>query len=382
MAGLFEGLQQGLGLASGIGDIAEVGRGRIAEGQLRDALQNDETSTESLLGFLGQVNPQAAATFQLKQEVTQKKRVSDQKFQFVQGTVGKLLASGKIAKAKEVADIILSDPENEDLKPYLQGIQGSKIQVDDPVVKSVETFTTPEGAPTFFGRDDVGNVISVNGETVTPEEGREALSGVFATKIPPGLVEERTRTKIETEQDVIKKFPPLQSLKEKKAPSDFFTAVRASQDLDSLLVNVEENAKIIPKNKLGSIATAIRANNLAALRDPELQALATSMELLIQTVTRKFQGGRPTDKDREVIARAIGNIAGGKATFQSGFDEVKSLADLQKKTLFDEAKTGFGTDISELPGFEQFSGKKKEKEIDLTNIKEVSTEDLLKSLGL
>jgi hypothetical protein len=194
-----------------------------------------------------------------------------------------------------------------------------------------------------------------------------------------GTYKRKLDLQFQTDQENIARLPVMQQLKERGAPVSVVEAIMASAASDALRDEVVKELKTIPKEKLKAIGIAIKTNAFGGLlNDPKTQRLKTALEMYIQSTVREFQGGRPSDKDRELIGNAIGNIASGQLAFDAGMKKMESIIKSRRESMYRTAKTSFAVDISGIDGFQTMTGKNMFSQIAVVNgEKQIDTKNKL-----
>ena len=72
----------------------------------------------------------------------------------------------------------------------------------------------------------------------------------------------------------------------------------------------------------------------------EEAAFDTQLGLLKQEVTKAFHGGRPTEKDLEVVSSLIGDIKENPENLKARLGQLKSLIEINKRNFLDSIKKG------------------------------------------
>jgi hypothetical protein len=81
---------------------------------------------------------------------------------------------------------------------------------------------------------------------------------------------------------------------------------------------------------------------------PAQRALKTNTELLIQKVLKTYQGARPSDEDRKVMARAINAISEGRENYKIALNELKDLSIKRMDQYSDSLSKGYEIDKDKL----------------------------------
>ena len=231
------------------------------------------------------------------------------------------------------------------------------------IAKFTETTQQTEARASLIGQRNLSRLQDLSDRSQTPQTGvvvDEIGNEITVTVQPKAtgqIPAEAAGKAIGTqagEETAFAGLPPLQKLNKKGASAKFIDAVTEIPKTNTAIERVLITGQAIPEGMIGGVKTAIQKDNLDLLRSPELQAFKAALELYIQSVVKEKQGARPSDTDRKVIAEAIGNIAAGRTTFEAGINELQIGLEANRTALFEQARKGFNTNVSTLPGFEKF----------------------------
>lgn len=124
-------------------------------------------------------------------------------------------------------------------------------------------------------------------------------------------------------------------------------SLTAAKAIPSMLNRVRELSGQVPKEWWMATPLGIKERH-TPLISPERQKLSTNMILLNQNILKMFQGSRPTDKDYEILKRAVDASDKGRDAFNAALDELEVMFSQKRNDLLDILETGYEVDRGKL----------------------------------